>query len=121
MRKPIQILVDKNNSNNKIVDMFGICEGNQNDKYGEQNRYISCIHKTNKFTWICNLDQNKSYDAVKWIENNADKNDDSVLIEMTHEESRYSIEKRKDLANDNIKKIGEILYVQQVSPPKQSQ
>lgn len=109
MRNFIQILVDKNDDHNKIIDKFGLCRSRYNT--GNKN-CISCIHKANKFTWLCNLELKSLSFAKEWAENRSDETDDIALIELTREECSYPDEKKQEIAMKYIKKIDEIVFIQ---------
>lgn len=118
MRTPTKILIDKNNSDKKIIDNLDIYEGGYNFKKHTYNEFIACIYKTNKFTWICNLNPHNVETANIWIQEKSDINDESILIELTDDEKKLSFEKKKEIANTNIKNITDIHYVEKYIFPK---
>ncbi len=120
MHTPVKILIDKNNNDNKIVDKFDLYQGNYDSKRHCLNKFISCVYKTNKFAWICNLNPQEIRNAKLWIKEKSNKNDDSILIELTHEECESSLEKRQEIANNNTKNINEMHYVQQSTFSKET-
>lgn len=46
------------------------------------DKFIGCILKTNRLSWICNLELLNMYDAEKWLDTQNDdkKNNQTVLL-----------------------------------------